>query len=283
MVVKTINSNGPDDFAFPDLKNSRVPFDDVVSKIHALGTDYLTGVVGNVTYWGVTLPIHFLATKDYNTSKPSMAVFGGVHGDEPAGTYSVLEYARQAAGDGLNYTFIPLINPSGFILGTRENALNVDINRDFDTCESMETRLVKGFLQERGKRFDLAFVLHEDNTDKPVEGFKVEDNPLGFYVYEYSPKGRMWGKQVVKAVEACGFPVCRGERVYEDTAEGGVIRMPHTQETLEREKGQLFIELLGHTNHVLVPETPTCHEMGYRVRTLVACMHAGKKLVSEGQ
>jgi hypothetical protein len=101
------------------------------------------------------------------SSPPAVFTNGTHHGDEPASTESVLaipDYLlRKSTTDtgvrGLlaAYAFyvLPLVNPDGFALHTRENADGADINRDYsypgrsdaNSFKTVEARLVK-FLQE---------------------------------------------------------------------------------------------------------------------------------------
>lgn len=105
--------------------------------------------------------------------KPWIYVSSGVHGDEPAGPMAVLDLLqRMALPAGLNYWIFPLVNPTGLLLGTRENADGIDLNRDYGlNPRSIETRSQLARIGDR--RFDLVFCLHED------------DEGTGFYLYEH--------------------------------------------------------------------------------------------------
>lgn len=58
-------------------------------------------------------------------------VIGVVHGDEPQGEYLVNRYISEYEKEGV--LFIPCLNPDGMLLGTRTNANEVDLNRNFPT------------------------------------------------------------------------------------------------------------------------------------------------------
>jgi hypothetical protein len=110
-------------------------------------------------------------------SPPAVFTNGTHHGDEPASTESVLaipDYLlRKSTTDtgvrGLlsAYAFyvLPLVNPDGFALHTRENADGVDINRDYsypgrsdaDSFTTVEARLVKSLQDNVGFRAAIAF------------------------------------------------------------------------------------------------------------------------------
>jgi len=111
-------------------------------------------------------------------SPPAIFVNGTHHGDEPSSTESVLaipDYLlRNSATDASirsllgTYAFyvLPLVNPDGFALNTRENASGLDINRDYsyplrsdaDSFQTVEAQHMKA-LQE-GVGFHAAIAYH---------------------------------------------------------------------------------------------------------------------------
>ncbi|KXU37513.1 hypothetical protein AXK12_01645 [Cephaloticoccus capnophilus] len=109
---------------------------------------------------------------------PKIYLSAGVHGDEPAGPLALLELLAEGFFDDRAHWFIcPVLNPLGFVKGTRENADGIDLNRDYLACHSAEVRAHIAWLQSQPP-FDLTFCLHEDWES------------TGFYLYEHNPKGR---------------------------------------------------------------------------------------------
>ena len=110
-------------------------------------------------------------------SPPAIFANGTHHGDEPASTEAVLaipDYLlRKSTTDASvqslleTYAFyvLPLVNPDGFALNTRENAAGVDINRDYsyplrsdaDSFKTVEARLVKGLQESVGFHAAVAY------------------------------------------------------------------------------------------------------------------------------
>lgn len=65
-----------------------------------------------------------------NDESKNILVIGVFHGDEPQGEYLINKYLKENKS---NILFIPCLNPDGKDLNTRQNANNVDLNRNFPT------------------------------------------------------------------------------------------------------------------------------------------------------
>lgn len=66
-----------------------------------------------------------------NQTHNNILIIGVVHGDEPQGEYLIAKYLKENPNSP--HLFIPCLNPDGKQLGTRTNASNVDLNRNFPT------------------------------------------------------------------------------------------------------------------------------------------------------
>lgn len=74
-------------------------------------------------------------------------IIGGLHGDEPKGTYACLELIETLSKNSSlteKYTFIviPLCNPDGAQYYKRRNSNNIDLNRDFYAKSQPETSAI---------------------------------------------------------------------------------------------------------------------------------------------
>ena len=70
-----------------------------------------------------------------------LLVFGGIHGDEPASVDAVLEWGaslgtRQQAAD---VWVVPAVNPDGLAAGQKNNAADIDLNRNFPARNFMRS------------------------------------------------------------------------------------------------------------------------------------------------
>ncbi len=125
-------------------------------------------------------------------ARPAVALSAGVHGDEPAGPWALLELVETGALDPrLAYRIWPCTNPTGFVTGTRASADGVDVNRTFDgKGRSPEARAV---LSASRAGPVLSLDLHEDC------------DAAGFYCYEYG--GGAIGRHVIARLQERGFPI----------------------------------------------------------------------------
>ena len=185
--------------------------------------------------------------------RPVVALSAGIHGDEPATPWALLELVEGGALDArFAYRIWPCLNPTGFDAGTRENKNGLDLNRTFDgEGDSPEARAV--LAADRNRSFALSLDLHEDY------------DAAGFYCYEYG--GGTIGRRVISALDALGLPVDALDTTLE-------LAGPLRDDTCERERGRLVANhveeaaLLGGVSyslalargaarHVLTFETPS--------------------------
>ncbi len=142
---------------------------------------------------GVAAGYTMLCAELGDASRPTVALAAGLHGDEPAGPWALIELVESGALDArFAYRIWPCINPTGYEAGTRANESGIDINRTFGGGGgSLESRAVLD--GDRGRTFVLSLDLHE-NCDAS-----------GFYCYEYG--GGEIGRRVIAALEGGGFPI----------------------------------------------------------------------------
>jgi protein MpaA len=76
--------------------------------------------------------VHFTAPS-YARARPGALLFGGIHGDEPASQLVLERLADELIErpPGRDTWIVPCANPDGLVAGTRNNANDVDLNRNF--------------------------------------------------------------------------------------------------------------------------------------------------------
>lgn len=98
----------------------------------------------------------------------------GIHGDEPAGVFATLHLLEQSLLnpylDDWEIVILPCLNPDGFEQNKRNNAEDIDLNRQFKSlAPPQEVKLAQSVFDIP---FDLTLELHED-IDSP-----------GYYLYQ---------------------------------------------------------------------------------------------------
>lgn len=107
---------------------------------------------------------------------PVVYISTGMHGDEPAGPAALLHLLENGLLERpLSFHICPMLNPTGFEHGTRENVNGVDMNRDYLKLQNAEVRGHVKWLEKRNP--ELFISMHED--------WETE----GFYFYEINTTG----------------------------------------------------------------------------------------------
>jgi hypothetical protein len=192
--------------------------------------------------------------------RPRIYLSAGIHGDEPAPPLALLALLEAGIFDPRATWFLcPLLNPSGFARGTRENAAGVDLNRDYRDPKSGEIQAHVAWLQ-RQPNFDLTLCLHEDWE------------ATGFYLYELNPRGRRSLAEPVVAAVSASFPIDPSEQIDGRPAKEGIVRPGGNP--LARELWPEAIYLSArHTSLSYTFETPSALPLDRRIaaqRTAVA-------------
>jgi len=105
----------------------------------------------------------------------SIGIFGGIHGDEPAGPHALVKLAREleqnpSLGTGYKIFFYPICNPAGFERGDRFSGNGKDLNREFwKESPEPEVQMLEGEI--RAQRFKGLISLHSDDTSAGLYGF----------------------------------------------------------------------------------------------------------------
>lgn len=138
-------------------------------------------------------PRTLLCVEIGDVSLPTIALAAGIHGDEPAGPWALLDLLESDAFDeGFAYRIWPCTNPSGYAAKTRESAEGIDVNRTFGRGgSSPEARAI--LMSNRDRKFALSIDLHEDCDS------------AGFYCYDYT--GGALGVAVLAALDERRLPL----------------------------------------------------------------------------
>jgi hypothetical protein len=168
---------------------------EVVSKIEGLKASFEVSSYGTLTYAQNEYPLYFVKSKNFDTSKKTVLITGGVHGYETSGVHGALAFMSREAlkySDSFNFICAPCISPWAYETINRWNPKAIDPNRSFyPDSPSDECRLFLTGISgvEIFAHFDLHETTDTDNTifrpalekrdGKPQEFSEIPD---GFYV-----------------------------------------------------------------------------------------------------
>jgi hypothetical protein len=257
---------------------------EVVPRLEELRPAMKVGDIGHFSDGRRDYAIHYVMAESPNPRAKKVFLSAGIHGDEKAGVYALLDFLRKDVKGYLNhYSFValPCLNPSGFERDTRSNHNRRNINRDFKTrSRTKEARSVKSFMRMLGWSYLFCLNSHEDPTHIKVKKHSLEDNPREFYLYLVSPL-RDIGHTIMNMMEENDIEVCKRERIYEDRADSGVVWWAGRHDPEYCEYDTLENHFLNYTEHSIAPETPTCWSLEKRILahrlTIAATIeHVGK-------
>ena len=212
------------------------------------------------------------------TNLKDVLISGGVHGEEPAGVYTLLKFLEHDVFDFLgDYRFFifPCINPFGFERGYRFSSGGVDVNRNFkQDTDCLEAIKVLWTLSRFDRKFVCTIDLHETDPNWTDEGFTADDNPKTFYMWETaSDKSIRIGDKVIGAVKKVA-PVCDWANIYGDANNGGVIWYPEGCGNPTYSQGTTLDAYLyaNYTPQSFTLETPCGWAMAKRVATHIVAI-----------
>jgi protein MpaA len=219
---------------------------------------YLTPMAGGSRPW-----LHRTASS--GARAPHVYLSSGIHGDEISGPHALLQILRQPDFfSGFEVTIFPMLNPNGLIRGTRFNAEEIDLNRDYRNSRSQEIQSHIAALQTLG-RFDAAMMLHED-----IDG-------IGAYLYELNEVlSPTLGTEMIAAMGR-HVPVDHRPEIEEAPAHGGVISRKDMIQKLgsleDRPDWPEAIYLARyHTKVSFTTETPVPLPLEQRVQAQIAAI-----------
>ena len=207
----------------------------------------------------------------HRVSKPSLRrvyLSTGIHGDEPAGPVAILQLLKDNIWPtGVDIFLCPCLNPTGFPQSRRENALGIDLNRDYRDSQSEETRHHVEWLK-RKPRFDVTLCLHEDWEAK------------GFYIYELNPDDQpSFARKIISRVaDAC--PIDRSSEIDGWPSENGVIN-PNKDPFSRPQWPEALYLITNKTRLSYTVETPSSLPLETRIIAQVKAVRAVLDSISE--
>ena len=206
-------------------------------------------IIGKPIYAGREWHIEVVSTSR-KAAKRRACIFGGIHGNEPAGTEAALTLVELLARNPLVYpsvdfVVVPLVNPWGWAHGLRHNGNNVDVAHSFVRGNTDEALAVRKLLSR--VRCDLIIDLHEDRMRR------------GTYLVTYENPDIAVAHAVMQDIAKKGVSLS-------GPAPHGVYHIRETEfSSLERPTLSLYARSQGTALSYIV-ETPSTFSLPERVR-----------------
>ena len=141
------------------------------------------------------------------TGKIKVLLWSQMHGNESTTTKALFDFLNLLNGNSefaktlLNeFTFccLPMLNPDGALLYTRENANNIDLNRDAQNLTQPESKLLRSTFDTF--KPDFCYNLHDQRTIYGVGSDKIKPATVSFLAPAYN-ENRDFNEVRTKAIK----------------------------------------------------------------------------------
>ncbi len=239
--------------------------------------------LGPVTYGTKHYPIYALVSKGPQGKRKNVLLSAGVHGDEPAGVFSLLQFLERDVArytDRFRFFVLPCVNPSGFEADSLENHGGNNINRAFKKeTPAQEAKLVMDQLAMWKETFAFTIDMHEIPAYWADEGFTEKDNPKAAYLYETQlEKGKRIGRDMLNGLPK-DAEISHWPKIYGDSAVRGLVSYPEGNgNKIYAEQTTLDGFLHGRFSaHTFTSETPTGWPLEKRIRVQLSWLETALK------
>ena len=212
---------------------------------------------------GIGLPLLKMRLPALDAAARPVLLGAGIHGDEPAAVTAVLQFVSSHQWKKypqLHFTIYPCINPTGYNLGTRENANGDDVNRSFYGKGTPESEAMRSSLD--GDAYDFWIDAHEDYAED------------GFYMF--APLDGVGASEIVKAVGKVG-PITSKAEIDEMRVIDGIVK--HEGDIRKRIDARkdwpmAFYLIKKFSERGFTPETPGLQPLKLRVTMQLAAYNS---------
>ena len=180
--IRPVRPNLPETFDIPSDHSRRASIKELLLPLFLqVGTTAQSLRADSAGFWRVDAERYWLPRFVFRggdeTGEPiiRLAIFAGLHGDEPAGVLAVMDLLRELEanpfmGRAYRIHIYPLCNPTGYEDGTRHSRSGRDLNREF-WRGSLEPEV--GLLEREllTHKFHGIVSLHSDDTSDGLYGF----------------------------------------------------------------------------------------------------------------
>jgi hypothetical protein len=204
-------------------------------------------------------PVVVFETQASVRGVPAVYISTGVHGDEAAAPWGLLQWAEAHLDQLREEAFVlcPCLNPVGLMMNTRADYRGVDINRRFHLKREPLMAAWQKLVRERTLRLGLC--LHEDYDAQ------------GCYIYELGAQSRPLSPHIMAATAAVIGPDPRSN-IDGRRARKGIIRRKILPPDIEGPEA-IVLHQLG-CPITLTFETPSEFALDIRVHAQRTCIEA---------
>ncbi len=173
--------------------------EEVLGKLETLKAHFDIERYGALSYDSDRYPLYVVKSRNWDATKPTCLITGGVHGYETSGVQGALRFLETKAAEfsaHFNLIVAPCVSPWGYETINRWNPYAVDPNRSFSpTQPAQEAGLLMDYVAGLNLKFTVHIDLHEttdtDNSEfRPAKAardavpLKVWHIPDGFYTVD---------------------------------------------------------------------------------------------------
>ena len=162
------------DFLQSKLKGKYIHLETILPILNNLNSDFKVFEIGK------SVQDRSIYKVEYGVGKTKILMWSQMHGNEATTTKGLFDFFNFLQSDSeiaknikQNYTLlcIPMLNPDGCFLYTRENANGVDLNRDAFLAAQPEMKVLRAVYEDFQP--DCCYNLHDQRTIFGTEGFNL--------------------------------------------------------------------------------------------------------------
>ena len=170
-----------------NLKGRYITLNDIEPLLLKFNSDSQVNIIGESV---LGKPIY---SYELGSGKTKVLLWSQMHGNESTTTKALFDFLNllnggsELAKDLLNeFTFccLPMLNPDGAILYTRENANKIDLNRDAQNLTQPESKLLRSTFERFKPHY--CYNLHDQRTIYGVESDTIKPATVSFLAPAYN-------------------------------------------------------------------------------------------------
>ncbi len=200
----------------------------------------------------------------------SLYLSAGIHGDEPAATEALVEWAESATTflKTSKVLIFPCLNPWGLQWNCRLDAKGRDLNRQYHSNRLPRIAAQKRLISKHGP-FDLGMALHEDY------------DACGVYLYEIQAVKPFLGERIL--VAASRHMILESRTTVEGSrCRNGLIRRKIDVVEMPEHPEAFFLHF-GQSSRTFTLETPSEFSIHDRVDAQIAALRVLEEFVKTGR